>query len=64
MIEQLLKDILKRLYKNQTKEDIAASVQYFTEKKILEYAHRARKYGSKLVYSWWLCTECCSQFYD
>jgi carbamoyltransferase len=43
--------ILEKLYDELSQEDIAASVQYFTEKKILEYAHRARKYGSKLVYS-------------
>jgi carbamoyltransferase len=45
-----VKKLIKRLYKGLSKEDVAASVQYFTEKKILEYAHRARKYGSKLVY--------------
>jgi carbamoyltransferase len=46
-----VKKLIKRLYKGLSKEDVAASVQYFTEKKILEYAHLARKYGSKLVYS-------------
>jgi carbamoyltransferase len=45
-----VKRLMNKLYKGISKEDIATSLQYFTEKKILEYAHRARKYGSKLVY--------------
>ena len=46
----LVHGLLNKIYKNHSNEDIAASVQYFTEKKILEYAHLARKYGSKLIY--------------
>jgi carbamoyltransferase len=42
---------LKSIYQNLQPEDIAASVQYFTEKKILEKAKIARQYGSKLIYS-------------
>jgi carbamoyltransferase len=47
----IVSGILNRIYKGLSKEDIAASVQYLAEKKIMEYAHRARKYGSKLVLS-------------
>jgi carbamoyltransferase len=46
-----VKSILKKLYLKLSERDIAASIQYFAEKKLLEYAYRARKYGSKLVYS-------------
>lgn len=42
---------LHQLYKGLPQEDIAASVQYFAEKKILEKAKLARQYGSKLIYS-------------
>ena len=41
---------LKRLYHGLSKEDIAASCQYFAEIKILDRAREARQYGSKLVY--------------
>ena len=41
---------LKRLYYGLSKEDIAASCQYFAEIKILDRAREARQYGSKLVY--------------
>ena len=37
--------------KKASKEDIAASVQKLAEVKILEWARKARKYGSKLVYA-------------
>jgi len=33
------------------KEDYAASIQYFTEKIIMEQAVKARQYGSKLIFS-------------
>ena len=42
---------LKGIYQNLSQEDIAASIQYFAEKKILEKAKLARQYGSKLIYS-------------
>ena len=37
--------------RGSTKENIAASIQKLAEVKILEWANKARKYGSKLVYS-------------
>jgi carbamoyltransferase len=37
--------------KDYSKEDLAASVQYFAEKEITKLAKLARTYGSKLVYS-------------
>jgi len=43
--------ILKRKIINTPKEDVAASVQKLAEVKILEWANKARKYGSKLVYA-------------
>lgn len=43
--------LLKAKCQNVSKENIAASVQKLAEVKILEWANRARKYGSKLVYS-------------
>lgn len=42
---------LNSIYKNLQPKDIAASVQYFAEKKILEKVKLARRYGSKLIYS-------------
>lgn len=42
---------LNRLYRGLSKEDIAASCQYFAEVKILDRAREARRYGSKLVYA-------------
>ena len=44
-----IKDLLYN--KNYSKEDLAASVQYFAEKEIENLAKIARKYGSKLIYS-------------
>jgi carbamoyltransferase len=46
-----LYEFLKSIYQNLPVKDIAASVQYFAEKKILEKAKLARQYGSKLIYS-------------
>ena len=41
----------QRKHKGVSDVDIAASTQAFAEKKIYDLAKRARKYGSKLVYS-------------
>ena len=43
--------LIPNLVKGYSDKDIAASIQKFTEIKILEYASEARKYGSKLVYA-------------
>ena len=42
---------IKAACKNETHENIAASIQKLTEVKILEWAKKARGYGSKLVYA-------------
>lgn len=42
---------LRQTYKNHSAEDIAASIQDFAEKEIVNKAKLARKYGSKLIYS-------------
>lgn len=46
-----IKSSLIKICKNIKDEDIAASIQKFTEEKIRKYANIARKYGSKLLYS-------------
>ena len=54
MIADFEKKFIERLWKISKKYDakvIAASVQEFTENKILEIMRTARKHGSKLVYS-------------
>lgn len=43
--------LINSLCKTETNENIAASVQKLAEVKILEWANKARKYGSKLVYA-------------
>jgi carbamoyltransferase len=42
---------IKKICKENKKEDVAASIQKFAEIKLLELAKEARKYGSKLVYA-------------
>ena len=42
---------LKHKCKNVSHENIAASIQKLAEVKILEWANKARKYGSKLAYA-------------
>jgi len=44
-------DDYKKLMKKNSKENIAASIQKFTEDKIYELMVHARQYGSKLIYS-------------
>jgi carbamoyltransferase len=43
--------LIRAACKNETHENIAASIQKLAEVKILEWAKKARKYGSKLVYA-------------
>jgi carbamoyltransferase len=42
---------IKKICRENKKEDVAASIQKFAEIKLLELAKEARKYGSKLVYA-------------
>lgn len=42
---------LRKLLNNFSREDIAASMQSFSEKHVLKYAKMARQYGSKLCYA-------------
>jgi carbamoyltransferase len=46
-----IKNGIIKICKNMKDEDIAASIQKFTEEKIIKYANIARRYGTKLLYS-------------
>jgi carbamoyltransferase len=50
-VRKKLQGLINKKSKKDKRENVAASVQKLAEVKILEWANRARKYGSKLCYS-------------
>jgi len=50
-IKKELRGILNKKSKGTSRENVAASIQKLAEVKILEWANKARKYGSKLCYA-------------